>query len=147
MRSPRTLRRPASPTCAGRPFTATLAACSKNTADSGERGAGVVARTGAISTDPKESQGPAPEVEGAQKGGTLKIIQQSDFEHLDPQRTYTVNSMAVQHLLVRNLTQFREDGKGKLTLVGDLAEDPGKDVNKDCKTWEYTLKKGVKYED
>ncbi len=124
-----------------------LSACSKNTGDSGTDDEKVQKQTSAIATDPKESQGPAPEVEGAKKGGTLKLITEADFEHLDPQRTYTVQAMSVQHLLVRTLTQFREDGEGKLTLVGDLAETPGKDVNGDCKTWEYTLKKGVKYED
>ncbi|MDG4822900.1 ABC transporter substrate-binding protein [Asanoa sp. WMMD1127] len=147
MRPPRTLRRLTAATGAALLLAATLAACSKNTGESGEENQDVVERTGAISTDPKESQGPAPEVQGATKGGILKIIQQADMEHMDPQRTYVVNAMALQHLIVRNLTQFREDGKGKLTLVGDLAEDPGKDVNGDCKTWEYTLKKGVKYED
>ena len=67
MRSPRTLRRLTAATGAALLLTATLAACSKNTGDSGEQGAEVVERTGAISTDPKESQGPAPEVEGAQR--------------------------------------------------------------------------------
>ncbi|MFC7548190.1 ABC transporter substrate-binding protein [Plantactinospora sp. GCM10030261] len=125
-----------------------LGGCSKNT---GEGGGAEEDRadqqTSAIATDPKDSQGPAPEVEGAKRGGVLRLITEQDFEHIDPQRTYTVQPMSVQHLLVRTLTQFREDGKGKLTLIGDLAETPGKDVNGDCKTWEYTLKKGVKYED
>jgi len=147
MRSPRGFRRATAATGAALLLAATLAACSKNTGESAEEESEVVERTSAIATDPKDSQGPAPEVEGAVRGGTLKIIQQADFEHLDPQRTYVVNAMAVQHLLVRNLTQFREDGKGKLTLVGDLADSPGKDVNGDCKVWEYTLKPGIKYED
>ncbi|MEV0605809.1 ABC transporter substrate-binding protein [Polymorphospora rubra] len=124
-----------------------LAACSENTGESGTEDEKVQQKTSAIATDPKESQGPAPEVPGAKRGGTIRVIQQSDFEHLDPQRTYTVNAMAAQHMIVRTLTQFREDGEGKLTLIGDLAETPGTDVNNDCKVWEYKLKKGVKYED
>ncbi|MEU3453199.1 ABC transporter substrate-binding protein [Micromonospora sp. NPDC006766] len=126
---------------------AALGGCSKNTGDGGSDDEKVQQQTSAIATDPKDSQGPAPEVPGAKRGGTLKLMLETDYEHLDPQRTYTVQAMATEHLLVRTLTQFREDGKGKLTLVGDLAETPGKDVNGDCKTWEFTLKKGVKYED
>ncbi|HEX7746878.1 MAG TPA: ABC transporter substrate-binding protein [Micromonosporaceae bacterium] len=124
-----------------------LGGCSKNTGGSAEEEEKGQQQTSAIATDAKDSQGPAAEVEGAKKGGTLKLITEADFEHLDPQRTYTVQAMSIQHLLVRTLTSFREDGKGKLTLIGDLAETPGKDVNSDCKTWEYTLKKGIKYED
>jgi peptide/nickel transport system substrate-binding protein len=127
--------------------SAALGGCQKNTGDSGSDSEKTQQQTSAIATDPKESQGPAPEVPGAKRGGTLKLLFESDFEHLDPQRTYLVQSMAIQHLLLRTLTQFREDGQGKLTLIGDLAETPGKDVNGDCKTWDYTLKKGVKYED
>jgi peptide/nickel transport system substrate-binding protein len=126
---------------------AAMSACSKNTGEEGAENEKAQKQTSAIATDPKDSQGPAKEVEGAKKGGTLKLITEADFEHLDPQRTYTVQAMSVEHLLTRGLTQFREDGEGKLTLIGDLAETPGKDVNGDCKTWEYTLKKGVKYED
>jgi peptide/nickel transport system substrate-binding protein len=125
-----------------------LTACEANTGDTGtEDDTTTQQRSSAIATDPKESQGPAPTVPGANRGGTIRTIVQTDFEHLDPQRTYTLGAMAAQHLLVRTLTQFREDGQGKLTLVGDLAETPGKDVNSDCKMWEYKLKKGVKYED
>ena len=124
-----------------------LAACSRNTGEQGGEGGQVRQRTGAIATDPEDSQGPAAEVPGATRGGTLRLLYESDFEHLDPQRTYTAHAMSIQHLIVRTLTQFREDGEGRLTLIGDLAETPGKDVDGDCRTWEYTLKKGVRYED
>ncbi|MFI6760148.1 ABC transporter substrate-binding protein [Micromonospora sp. NPDC050417] len=126
-----------------------LAACSKNTGEvDPDRDDGAVRQqTSAIATDPKESQGPAPAIPGASRGGTIRTIMQADFEHLDPQRTYTVPAMAAEQLLVRTLTQFREDGTGKLTLIGDLAETPGKDVNGDCKIWEYKIKQGVRYED
>ncbi|WP_329104293.1 ABC transporter substrate-binding protein [Micromonospora sp. NBC_01699] len=126
-----------------------LAACSENTGDTdaGPDDGSTRQQTSAIATDPKESQGPAPAIAGAKRGGTIRTIVQQDFEHLDPQRTYLVGAMAAEHLLVRTLTQFREDGKGKLTLVGDLAETPGRDVNGDCKVWEYKIKQGVKYED
>ncbi len=34
-----------------------------------------------------------------------------------------------------------------MLLVGDLATNPGTDVNKDCKVWEFKLRDGLKYED
>lgn len=128
--------------------TSALAACSENTGqtDDSDNG-GSQQFTSAIATDPKDSQGPAAEVPGAKPGGTLKLIQEEDFEHLDPQRTYTFFGMSIQQMFVRTLTIFKEDGKGNVLLVGDLAENPGKDVNNDCKTWEYTLKEGVKFQD
>ncbi|MEE6257028.1 ABC transporter substrate-binding protein [Plantactinospora sonchi] len=125
-----------------------LTACSENTGDTDDSDNGGGRQfTSSIATDPKDSQGPAAEVAGAQRGGTLRVIQEEDFEHLDPQRTYTFFGMSIQQMFLRTLTVFREDGNGKVLLVGDLATDAGKDVNKDCKTWEYTLKEGVKFED
>jgi peptide/nickel transport system substrate-binding protein len=124
-----------------------LAACSENKGDSGTEQEQTKQATSAISTDPKDSQGPAPDVSGAKKGGTLRLVQETDFEHIDPQRTYVVGAMAVQQMFLRTLTMFKEDGNGKLLLVGDIATDAGKDVKGDCTQWQYTLKKGVKYED
>jgi peptide/nickel transport system substrate-binding protein len=129
---------------------AALGACGKNT---GTGGSGIDnedlkrENTGVIATDPKDSQGPAPAVAGAVKGGQLRIVKDSDYPFLDPQRNYTLQATALGHLFYRTLTAFREDGKGKLTLVGDLATNPGEDVNKDCTVWKYTLKSGLKFED
>jgi peptide/nickel transport system substrate-binding protein len=122
--------------------SAALTSCTKNSGDSGNGTDDKVVQSGTISLDPKDSLGPAPEVAGAKRGGTLKLITQQDFEHLDPQRTYLVGAMSIQHLLIRTLTQFREDGSGKMALIGDLAETPGKDVN-----GEYKIKSGIKWED
>ncbi|WP_422771696.1 ABC transporter substrate-binding protein [Plantactinospora sp. WMMC1484] len=125
-----------------------LAACSENTGENGDSDNGGGKQfTSSIATDPKDSQGPAAEVPGAQPGGVLKLYKEEDFEHLDPQRTYTFLGMSIQQMFARTLTVFKEDGKGNVLLVGDLATDPGKDVNDDCRTWEYTLKEGVKFED
>jgi peptide/nickel transport system substrate-binding protein len=126
-----------------------LGACGKNTGTGGGIDNSDLNRTsqGVIATNPKDSQGPAPAVPGAKKGGTLRILREGDYEHLDPQRNYTLPATAIGQLMYRTLTAFREDGKGKLTLVGDLADSAGKDVNNDCKVWEYKLKKGVKFSD
>ncbi|MET9297999.1 MULTISPECIES: ABC transporter substrate-binding protein [Micromonospora] len=124
-----------------------LSACSKNTGDSGDSVDTNKPRSGAIATDPKDSLGPAAEVPGAAKGGTFYILRESKISHLDPQRVYSFAGLMGSQLYARFLTTFKDDGKGNVTLVGDLAETPGKNVNNDCKVWEFTIKEGVKFED
>lgn len=124
-----------------------LGACSKNTGEGDQAVDTGTARTGAIATDPKDSRGPAPEVRGATKGGTVYILRENKISHLDPQRTYSFAGLMGSQLFARTLTAFKDDGKGNVTLVGDLAETPGTNVNSDCKTWEFKIKDGVKFED
>ncbi len=126
-----------------------LAACSKTTNDDGaaKSGANNHPNSGAIATDPKDSMGPAAAVPGATSGGTLYILRETEISHLDPQRVYTFAGLLTSQLYARRLTTFKDDGKGHVTLVGDLATTPGTDVNKDCKTWKFTLKDGIKFQD
>ncbi|WBO64876.1 ABC transporter substrate-binding protein [Streptomyces camelliae] len=100
-----------------------------------------------IAWDPRDSRGPARPVPGAVRGGTLRILRDADHDHLDPQRIQTIQATALGHLLFRTLTMFAEDGEGGWRLVGDLAEHPGRDVDGDGRTWEFTLKPGLRYED
>ncbi|GAA1917111.1 ABC transporter substrate-binding protein [Streptantibioticus ferralitis] len=94
-----------------------------------------------------DSQGPAPAVDGAKKGGTVNDLEQSDFNHLDPGQLYVSNQQAIAPLYSRTLTNYKVDPKsGKTTLVGDLATDTG-EASADKKTWTYHLKDGLKYED
>ncbi|GHJ05833.1 ABC transporter [Micromonospora humidisoli] len=123
-----------------------LGACSENT------GEGTTVdtdrqQTGVIATDPKDSQGPAAEIEGATRGGTFTIIRETPISHLDPQRTYSFAGLMANPLFARYLTTWKDDGNGGLVLVGDLAQNPGNNVNSDCRVWEYTIKDGVKFED
>lgn len=103
--------------------------------------------TGVIATDPKDSMGPAPAVSGASKGGTFTVIRQTKISHMDPQRVYSFVGLNTAPLYARFLTTWKDDGKGNVVLVGDLAETPGVNVNKDCKVWEFKIKDGVKFED
>lgn len=103
--------------------------------------------TSAIDTNPAHSRGPAPPVPGARRGGTLYALQEQDFEHLDPQNVYISDSESVSQMYARSLTMFAEDSKGRMSLVGDLATGPGVDVDHDCRTWRYTLKSGLRYQD
>jgi peptide/nickel transport system substrate-binding protein len=128
-------------------LAATAAACTKNTGTE-DVGAKAAVINGAISTDPADSKGPAAPIKGAKRGGTLYSMQEQDFEHLDPQKTYVSGDGAVRELIDRTLTMFRMDPRtGKELLVGDLATNTGVDVNGDAKTWRYTLKSGLKYQD
>lgn len=122
--------------------------CSETTNDNG--GGGDTqnrVQTGTIATDPAESQGPAKAVEGAAKGGTVKLLHEAEFAHLDPQKIYVSDALSIATQFARTLTGYKEDGKGNLKLVGDLATNAGEDVNGDCKVWKYTLKDGLKFED
>ncbi|MFG3297919.1 ABC transporter substrate-binding protein [Micromonospora chersina] len=128
--------------------TALVAAgCSPTTDDGGGSDEKAKTQTGSISYEAADNQGPAKAVDGAKAGGTLTVMQNSDFEHLDPARNYVNTQQVTGGLLYRALNGYKEDGSGKLLLVGDLATNPGKDVNNDCKVWEFTLRDGVKYED
>jgi peptide/nickel transport system substrate-binding protein len=84
------------------------------------------------------------------KGGTLYILTQAEqILHLDPQRNYTGEDLAfASGFLNRTLTQYTmsKDNNEASKLVADLATDTGKSSN-NSKTWEFTLRDGVKWED
>jgi peptide/nickel transport system substrate-binding protein len=79
------------------------------------------------------------------KGGTLYVLNKADFDHTDPQRTYTTEGSSIDQLLVRSLTGWDETGKTN-KLVGDLATDTGT-PSTDDKTWTFHLRPGVKWQD
>ncbi|MGW3353990.1 ABC transporter substrate-binding protein [Streptomyces bungoensis] len=93
--------------------------------------------------DAAGSTGPAPEIPGAQSGGTITVYQEAGLSHLDPGQTYVSDAGQVANLLFRRLTQFQEDDKGNVSVVGDLATDAGK-MSDGGKTWTFTLKDGIK---
>lgn len=93
--------------------------------------------------DAAGSTGPAKDVAGAQSGGTITVYQEAGLSHLDPGQTYVSDAGQVANLLFRRLTQFQEDDKGNVSVVGDLATDSGKSSD-GGKTWTFTLKDGIK---
>ncbi|WP_367326156.1 ABC transporter substrate-binding protein [Streptomyces sp. HUAS ZL42] len=93
--------------------------------------------------DAAGSTGPAAEVPGAKAGGTIQVYQEAGLSHLDPGQIYVSDAGQVANLLFRRLTQFKEDDKGNVSVVGDLATDSGKSSD-DGKTWTFTLKDGIK---
>ncbi|MFE7842349.1 ABC transporter substrate-binding protein [Streptomyces sp. NPDC057474] len=96
--------------------------------------------------DAAASTGPAEEVKGAKSGGVINVYAQSDMTHLDPGQIYVSDAGQIANLLHRGLTNYQEDDKGNLTVVGDIATDSGTSSD-GGKTWTYTLKDGVKDED
>ncbi|MEW2577375.1 ABC transporter substrate-binding protein [Streptomyces syringium] len=93
-----------------------------------------------------DSAGPAPEVPGAKKGGTVGVLQRDAFNHLDPGQIYYADVLANQMLYNRSLTSYKVDDKGRVKVVGDLATDAGT-ASDGGKTWKFTLKDGLKFED
>ena len=97
-------------------------------------------------TDP-DRQGPV-EIEGAQEGGTVKVISFTPLETMDPSEIYYTHTNAISTaLLNRSLTQFVYDEENdQAVLVPDLATDLGT-PNDDFTEWKFTIRDGVKYED
>lgn len=96
--------------------------------------------------DSNSGEGNASEDAASAKGGTLTVYHENDVEHLDPARNFVTDSNMIGKLLTRTLTEFKFDGKTKKTeLVGDLADKW--ESSDDLKTWKFTLKDGLKYED
>jgi len=122
--------------------------CSSNTGNDSDGAKDHTESSTDIIGTAEDSKGPASAIDGAKEGGEITILGRDDLVHLDPARAYVSSYMMVGGgLLWRSLTGYREEMDGTVKLVGDLATDPGTDVNGDCTVWEYTLKDGLKYED
>jgi peptide/nickel transport system substrate-binding protein len=82
------------------------------------------------------------------KGGTLKFGLAGEWgDTVDPGETYYGYSWDMLRNYARTLVVFKsEPGKAGLELTPDLAEDLGKSSD-GGKTWTYTLKPGLKFED
>ncbi|MGW1958459.1 ABC transporter substrate-binding protein [Streptomyces sp. NPDC001920] len=130
--------------------TSVLSACSSgNEGGSGQNDAPKVSgsKTIAIPVGTKaDSVGPAAEVKGAATGGTIYSLQQFDMDHMDPAQIYVSTEGAITVPIMRGLTGYKLDDKGGATLVGDAATDAGT-MKDGGKTWSFTLKDGLKWED
>ncbi|MFD5226874.1 ABC transporter substrate-binding protein [Microbacterium sp. NPDC058342] len=84
---------------------------------------------------------------GAKRGGTIHMLQQSDFSYLDPARGWDTGVAQIYRLLYRGLTtQAAGDSDDPSSVVPDLATDLGT-VSDDGLTWTYTLKDGLAFDD
>lgn len=81
------------------------------------------------------------------KGGTVTYEHSSGPDSLDPGNTYYGWVQNFSRLYGRSLVTFNPaPGKDSLKIVPDLATGLGK-ASPDAKTWTYTLRKGVKFDD
>ncbi len=92
-------------------------------------------------------EAPAAPIEGAQEGGTVKVISVAGLNSMDPTESYYVNTASIlSSLVTRSLTQYVYDPESKqMTLVPDIATDLGT-PNEDFTEWTFTIRDGVKFE-
>ncbi|MGE9809351.1 ABC transporter substrate-binding protein [Janibacter sp. G1551] len=105
-------------------------------------GGGTTAGDDTTSSDGAAAQG--------EKGGTLHYLTRRPTEHLDPQRSYVGRDLSnMSRLVYRKLVQFpvnKDDAIEAQTPIPDVATDTGT-AEDGGKTWKFTLKEGVKWED
>jgi peptide/nickel transport system substrate-binding protein len=100
--------------------------------------------------DMSRSQGPAPDIEGAEEGGTLTLLSASGLTTMDPTEAYYTNTYSIlSGLVTRSLTQYVYDpeagnGEGAMVLIPDVAEKW--DSNEDYTEWTFTIRDGIRYE-
>ncbi len=86
---------------------------------------------------------------GASEGGTITYLTNTEaWTHADPNRNYTGQHIAwFGSYMHRTLTAYaRAEGSAGSAVVADLATDTGRASNEN-KTWEFTLRDGVTFED
>ncbi|MFE4675551.1 ABC transporter substrate-binding protein [Streptomyces sp. NPDC056723] len=94
----------------------------------------------AADADGGASKGPAT-------GGTVHVLANADFSHLDPSAGWDGGVNNFYRLIYRGLTTFGAGTGAKGVKVhADLATDLGTPSD-NAKTWKFTLKDGLKFED
>ena len=93
-----------------------------------------------------DAKGPAKEIDGAQKGGTVTTLTVQAPETFDPTRAYFIDVLAVLRMTTRTLTAMELRDDGKYYLVPDIATSLG-EHNEDFTEWTFTLKDGIKFDD
>ena len=83
--------------------------------------------------------------DAVQQGGTLHILTSAPSVNWDPATSQNL-AITTLGLVERRLTAWQTNPDGSTDVVPDLATDTGT-VSDDGKTWTYTLKDGVTFED
>ncbi|GAA2693264.1 MULTISPECIES: ABC transporter substrate-binding protein [Actinosynnema] len=80
------------------------------------------------------------------KGGTVQVLQATDFSYLDPSRGWDGGVNSFYRLIYRQLiTKAPADAANPNEMVPDLAESLGT-PSADGLTWTYKLKDGIKFD-
>ncbi|SEH01879.1 peptide/nickel transport system substrate-binding protein [Nonomuraea solani] len=102
---------------------------------------------GAKGGAPSGAQGGTGSATAPATGGTVQILANAAFSHLDPVRGWDGGVNNFYRLIYRGLTTFGAGpGAEGTKIVADLATDTGKPSN-DAKTWTFTLKDNIFFED
>lgn len=101
----------------------------------------VLTACGANDQDDSTTGSPA----AVQKGGTLHILTSAPSINWDPATSQNL-AITTLGLVERRLTAWQTNPDGSTEVVPDLATDTGT-VSDDGKTWTFTLKDGVTFED
>ncbi|MEV0647157.1 ABC transporter substrate-binding protein [Phytomonospora sp. NPDC050363] len=81
------------------------------------------------------------------KGGTLVLLDEAPFyDTLDPQEVYVLNQLNLSTLIYRTLVTMKVAPGAEPELTPDLATDLGRPSD-DNRTWEFSLRRGLKWED
>lgn len=122
-----------------------LAACgSPSSSDKDTKGGDTGKINTAVQGIDRNAKGPAPEIAGAHKGGTITVYSQSTPNTMDPTNIYYTDSTEIGRLLYRTPTEY-DVRDGKPVLVPDLT-DLGT-VSSDNLTWTFKLQPNIKYAD
>ncbi|GAA3923868.1 ABC transporter substrate-binding protein [Microbacterium invictum] len=106
---------------------------------------GVLALSSCSSSTPGTDDD-APGAEGG-NGGTIYVLQNSDYSHLDPAQGFDGGVNNFYRLIYRTLTsQSTGEGAEGTEIVPDLATDLGT-PNEDATVWTFTLKDDIFFED
>ena len=148
-------RRPLIVAAAATAAIALIASCSSSKKNNGgNTGTNTPPATGATTSPATTSSlGPAIINGGyTTKGGTVNILVQSNFEHLDPVQNYVTNSGDVGRLIYRTLTVFDDTPGQTPKILPDIAvkSGPGDKIgtpNANQTVWTYKIQHGLKFQD
>jgi peptide/nickel transport system substrate-binding protein len=133
-------------TVAGTAAVVLVAACSSSKSNGGGGASGGASSSASGSSNAGPGMNKVIQPGYTTKGGTVNILSDANFEHLDPVNNYVTNSVELGRLIYRTLT-FIKDTPGQTPQIEpDMAQSLGT-PSADKKTWTYKLRTGLKYED
>jgi peptide/nickel transport system substrate-binding protein len=120
-----------------------LAACGSSSSPSSSSGgsSGSASASGTLDTGPYQNP-TTQSLTGGKKGGTLQVLQESDFEHLDPGIAYYSLDYPVVFATQRPLFSNKPNTASEATP--DMAAAPA-EVSADNKTVTVKLKQGIRF--
>ena len=132
-------------TVAGTAAVALVAACSSSKSGGGGASGGA-SSSSATSANAGPGMNKVIQPGYTTKGGTVNILSDANFEHLDPVNNYVTNSGELGRLIYRTLTFIKDTPGQPPKIEPDLAQNLGT-PSADKKTWTYKLRTGLKFED